>query len=286
MQIRQIIILIIIIPGLLITGCKRYKIPRSYPKPDKMAEILADIHLAENTVTHASPQFSTEQTRNIPGQYKYVLAKHNLTQAQFDTIRKWYVKHPQLYQKVYGMVLTRLNEYEADIRIQIERQKQEEQELIKLREKLEQERNIWKDTTTIKLNPEDSLSKNCPFRFITDTLNLSGTLKLSAFYRFFKEDASHSPQIMLAALYNDETADTVFTKIPHSFHSTRAELELQLKEDLSPIEVYGYLLSQDSLLNISVEIFHIKLLYYPPGDTLFKKLSTEKQLSVDGIIHQ
>ncbi|ASB49470.1 DUF4296 domain-containing protein [Alkalitalea saponilacus] len=248
-------------------ACSGPKVPRGFPKPDKMAEILADIHIAESTLTHAPTMTGAREDRNIPGHYKFILERHNLTPSEFDTIRKWYVQHPQIYQRTYEKVITKLSEREAEVRIMIERERERQQQLAELQREMEKRQNLWKDTTFIKLSPSDTLWKKRPFHYNVDTLELEGSVKLTAFYRFLKEDLSKSPRVMLSAFYPDSTADTIYADVPHSFQRKGVELELALKENMHPHSIYGFLLKQDTLLNISVEISDIKLRNIP-SDTV------------------
>jgi hypothetical protein len=266
---RSRFIFVLLLVGLLTSpGCNRYNVPKGFPKPDKMAEILTDIHIIESTLTYSHDPHATRES-NIPGHYKYILDKHGITPQEFDTIRKWYVSNPQLLNLVYDKVLTRLSKKEADVRILFERDRerellladQEKDSLARLRE------SIWKKSTSITVNSKDTLDNRVPFSFDIDSLYLSGIIRLSAYYKFLKEDASRTPRIMLSVFYPDSTADTIYKKIPHSFTKTMASLDLSLSESQSPERVYGYLLYHDSLSNVSVEITDISLRHIP-ADTI------------------
>jgi hypothetical protein len=232
-------------------------VPKDFPHPKEMAAILADIHLVESTITFLPGQPSSRNSQS-PGNYKFVLEKHGLSPAEFDTIRKWYVDQPELYQKVYDMVLERLSQLDADVRIQAEREKEmkAEAEKLALEERL---RNLWQDSTSIKIGTADTAALGYPFRIAVDTLNLQGEVKLMAGYQFLRNDESRSPRIMLSAFYNDSVADTVYKSVRLSFQQQTEELKLVLKKDTTPRFIDGFLLLSDSLHASSVKISDIQI---------------------------
>jgi len=192
---------------LLATGCNKHKIPKDFPDPEEMALILTDIHMLESSIAFL-PEYSSLDKNEIPGAYKYILQKHGLSPAKFDTIRKWYVDKPELYLKVYDLVLENFSQLDADVRMQIEREKElkAEAKQLALEQKLQ---NLWQDSASITINPDDNIDSLCLFRIDVDTLDLSGRVKLIGGYQFLRRDESRSPSMMLSAFYNDSVADTV-----------------------------------------------------------------------------
>lgn len=241
----------------LLMACGRHRVPGTYPKPEEMALILAELHMLESTLGFA-PMRGNARLTEIPGSYKFVLERHGLTTLEFDTIRKWYVDHPELYQDVYRMVLEELSRMEADVRIYNEREK-EQQRLAEQEAVQALLSNLWQDSTRLVVAPEDSSDSRLPFRIAVDTLALQGRLKLSAGYRFLHQDESREPRIMLSAFYNDSVADTVYHVIAHSFQEQVQELSLDLKRDTFPKYIDGFLLLQDSLTASSAQITDLRL---------------------------
>ena len=257
---------ILLVALLLSSGCSRYKVPAGYPKPDEMAQILADIYVVDATLTYL-PGSSSARNKEITGSYRYVLERHGLTSAEFDTIRKWYVSHPDLYQKVYEQVLERLSNADADVKIIIEREKAaaEEAEKLAIQARLN---NLWPDSTFVRVYDSDSSDIRYPFRIEVDTLALSGRVRLRAGYKFLRSDESRNTRMMLSAFYNDSLADTVYKDIKISFQRRVEELVLKLKDDTIPKYIDGFLLLQDSLNKVSVEIDDIRIRVVPDSLTL------------------
>ncbi len=247
----------ILIVALSVTACNRYKVPKGYPRPKEMAEILADIHMADATLIYI-PGYRISGNSDISGSYKYVLEKHGLTTAEFDTIRRWYVSNPQLYDKVYEMVIERLSQAEADVKILMERERLALEQALNEAEKLKNG-NLWQGSSSIKISNLDTLATGHLFRIDVDTLNLAGAIRFSAGYKFLHDDESRNTRIMLSAFYNDSVADTVYKSIDISFQRRVAELMLKLKNDTFPKYIEGNLLLQDSLNKASVEIDEISI---------------------------
>lgn len=249
---------ILLLVGILVApACSRYRVPRGYPKPEEMAAILTDLHMVESTIAFLPGQPSSHNSE-IPGNFKFILEKHGLTPAEFDTIRKWYVDQPELYQRVYDLVLARLSQMDADVRIGIEREKElkAEAEKLALQEVLQ---NLWQDSAFITIAPSDTMELGYPFRIEVDTLRLQGELKLMAGYQFLRNDESRSPRMMLSAFYNDSVADTVYHSVKLSFQERTEELKLVLKQDTFPLFIDGFLLLTDTLHSSSAKISNIRL---------------------------
>ena len=78
---------------------------------DTMAMILADIHIADATLSHI---------KNIPpGQndkyYLYIFKKYNTNKTVFDSSISYYTTHGKEYEKIYEDVMFRLNKLEGEI---------------------------------------------------------------------------------------------------------------------------------------------------------------------------
>lgn len=242
---------------LFFSGCKN-RVPRGFPKPDKMADIITELHILESTLQYGPDnQISTKESY---GYYKNVLAKYGYTYEQFDSIRIWYANNVELYQKVYDRVIVNLSRRETEFGLILDKEKEE------LKAKLDStllteidKSELWRQSDSIFIYPTDTVDKLVPFNINTDTLELTGKLRLSAKYKFLNNDESKNPQMMLSAFYADSTADTLYLDIPHSFQKKIAVLDLLLDENKKATCLNGYLLWQDSLLKSSVEISAISL---------------------------
>jgi len=278
-MIRFRYIIVFLLAFLIISGCKN-RTPKGFPKPNKMAEIMTELHILESVMQYGTEiQVTTKDSR---GYYKNVLEKYGYTYEQFDTIRKWYAHNPALYQKVYDRVIVNLSKQETELGLLLDFQKKAEMLKVSKDSLLFAEidkSELWQDSDTIFIQPTDTIDKRIPFYIDTDTLELLGTLRLFAQYKFLNNDESKNPQMMLSAFYADSTADTLYLDIPHSFQQKTAILDLLLDENKKATSVNGYLLWQDSLLNPAVEISAISLKII--CDTIKTEISSDAEKLIE-----
>jgi hypothetical protein len=242
---------------LMLCGCKNNRVPKGFPNPNKMAEMLTDILILESTMQYGRDyQISTKDSY---GYYRNALAKYGYTYEEYDSIRKWYVANTSLYQKVYEKVIINLSKRDTEIGLLLDKEKEELKKQDSLLSTERAKSELWKLADTIVVSPTDTIDKRIPFTIYADTLDLSGMLRLSAQYKFLNNDESKKPQMMLNVLYIDTTSDTLYKDIPHSFQQKTAILDLFLYENKKVTKINGYLLWQDSLINASVEINSISL---------------------------
>ncbi len=88
----------------VLSSCK--EIPEGVIKPDKMEEILYDMHIAESVVEEDPTKFRDKDRKReiLAGVY----AENNITKAQFDTSIVYYSKNLETYLKIYEKVSKRL----------------------------------------------------------------------------------------------------------------------------------------------------------------------------------
>lgn len=95
--------------GLLVaagTGCR----PRGVLSSAKMRDVLYDLHRADGALQVMGYNYSHDT--ELAACYQSVLDKHEVTQAEFDSSVVWYTDNPQIFNKIYPRVISRL---EADL---------------------------------------------------------------------------------------------------------------------------------------------------------------------------
>ncbi len=230
----------------------REKIPGEFPDKDEMAEILADLYISESVLSNRSFRVGSEKAEDIaPAYYKDVLEKYNLTTAEFDTIRKWYVVHPFHYQDLYDEVVLLITRREAELN-----------KLIKAAEEVADSipdvDDLWKLERELSVIAEDSIDRRLPFSFPTDSL-VEGKIRLSVFYRFLRPDMSKNARTEMITLYADSTADTISLELTKVFEKKPVTLVVEI-DTLSPvIEVSGFLFKHDTTNVSAVEFTEIRL---------------------------
>lgn len=74
----------------------------------QMVDVLYDLHTAEGVLQISGYNYAHDA--EVKAYYGVILAKHGITQAQFDSSLVWYIDHPQYFQRVYPKVMKRLQE--------------------------------------------------------------------------------------------------------------------------------------------------------------------------------
>ena len=125
----------------------------------KMQAVLYDLHKTEGMMQAMGYNYGHEYETTV--YFQSTLAKHHVTQAQFDSSLVWYTDHPLLFNRVYPKVVDRLKSEQ-------EMYEKMNEELLGLREKARQAKNSneWQEWITEHCKPmEISLWKDT---FCTD----------------------------------------------------------------------------------------------------------------------
>lgn len=244
-------------------GCSNQpSVPRGFPKEKQMADILADIYLAEATMNAYPMGYRENMDSKSVSYYKDVLEKHNLTKQQFDTIFAWYTSNPYLFTKVYDRVISILGTKEAELKNILLREDSLnrialEKEKIRL-----EESNLWKGASVINLPIADTSNISIDFSAPLDSLS-GVSLKLEARYRFLKENQINRAWMMMMVCYSDSTCDTTRYELDRSFALKQNTLSFELPDSLIAVSVKGTLLEYDTLKKVSAEIRDIRLSIEP-----------------------
>ena len=87
-------------------SCSR--VPKHIISEKKLRAVLYDMQIAEALVETKNEQFRTNDERQVV--YNSVFAKHNISQALYDSSLVWYGKNMDLYMRIYKLVLKDVNE--------------------------------------------------------------------------------------------------------------------------------------------------------------------------------
>jgi len=90
---------------LLLVACK--KTPEGIIKPDEMASVLTDVHLADGSMINI-PQIPDSIYKYGMGKYLEIFKKHHIDSAQFRSSYKYYTLHPDELVSIYDVVLKKL----------------------------------------------------------------------------------------------------------------------------------------------------------------------------------
>lgn len=90
---------------LLLVACR--KTPEGIIKPDEMASVLTDVHLADGSMINI-PQIPDSIYKYGMGKYLEIFKKHHIDSAQFRSSYKYYTLHPDELVSIYDVVLKKL----------------------------------------------------------------------------------------------------------------------------------------------------------------------------------
>lgn len=76
-----------------------------------MEKVLYDLHRADGILQTAGMNHAHDTELAL--YYQAVLDRHGITQAQFDSSLVWYTDNPQIFNKIYPRVVTRLEKDQA-----------------------------------------------------------------------------------------------------------------------------------------------------------------------------
>lgn len=96
---------------LLLTACSR---PKGVLDQGDMVKVLVDMHKTDAMLNDGGQNFGLYSFKSP--YYKYVLKKHGVTQAEFDSSLVWYTKNPQKFTMVYNNVISQLTEFQTEIK--------------------------------------------------------------------------------------------------------------------------------------------------------------------------
>lgn len=118
-------ILYLIVPIILLTSC--YTAPKKELDPapvnlidrDQLVLIIVDVEIAESALRQK--QNVGHEIKNIKESYYYsIFTKYEVTREQFDSSMTYYKQDPEVMDKIYEDVITKLSVMESEIQLEEE----------------------------------------------------------------------------------------------------------------------------------------------------------------------
>jgi len=248
--------LFICLIAIVSVSCKD-RVPSKYPNEKEMTKLLVELHMAEATLSQSTNK-SIDGDKQILGSYKFVLDKHNLTKAEFDSALLWYAGHPVIYQRVYDDVIAVLSEEEAASTSLVSKAKSETKKTEDLKPL-----NLWKGPVAYQSPLIGNIDKQLPFSYPVDSLS-RGEFQLRASYKFKKGGKTLKNEMMLIALYADKKSDTTRIEIKNApVGSAPMILKMEIPSGKRVTELRGYLLKHDVSKKSDIDVTDIHLDFYP-----------------------
>lgn len=83
--------------------------------PNKMQEILLDIHLADGIANREGEADNSTESRTIT-LYKEVFSKYHISEKQFYSSFNYYLQHADTLDRIYENIITEISKEQAQIR--------------------------------------------------------------------------------------------------------------------------------------------------------------------------
>lgn len=249
--------------GLLLISCNEK--PLGVLEPDKMVDLMVDMHLAEGLM-HINPKSYKTKKQKLEVYYD-VFQKHDITKADMDSSLNYYLADASQYKEIYNEVIAQLEtmhlEAESgkfqDTREFVFDLLEDGIQSIDFAEKDSVVSEIWRMPRSFSLL-EKGEKNTVEFTFINDTINQFAFLVLKAQFKLYLNDCSQNPAATLRVIYSDETTDEVSIPLVKdaSLHAVR--LRLPVDSTKIVLRVEGALVGHDKCLSSkSVEISKVRL---------------------------
>jgi hypothetical protein len=173
----------------LILSCSGAK--RKYIIPEKkLVPIIVDMQIADGLALGYFPDVKNLKLDSA-AIYGWVMEKHDVTRAQFDSTMAFYTKHPDRLDRIYEKVIATLSKMESEIK---EAEKEEQ-----IRKKI----TIWEDPRNYML-PDDGHINRINFSV---PVKGPGEYTITAQIKVFRDDESIAPRINAFFWYDDGTEE-------------------------------------------------------------------------------
>jgi len=109
-----------ILISLIICACseKQSKVPAHIIQPDKMSDILYDIHIVETSLLHLQ-QTNHKVSDKHKELYDLTFKKHEVSKQEFDSSLTYYAtKNLKALETVYAKIITDLSQKQAELKNQ------------------------------------------------------------------------------------------------------------------------------------------------------------------------
>ena len=182
--------------------------PEGVLDEDDMTDVITDFHVLEGALEAKGMLYNS----NNAGYYNFVLTKHEITKAQFDSSLVWYTKKPKKFKQIYKAVQENLAKLD--------------EEVIAgkfhpnfLAELTNTKLDIWNKKTAYHFTP-DSTRTMLDFEIKNPSLNFGDAYNLRFYQSISVRDTCQKPYIVLRINYADGTIDSAY-HICHSDGLTR-----------------------------------------------------------------
>lgn len=235
---------------LLLTACE---VPVGVMSRKKMAEVLADVHIAEAITgqTYAYNDFSSKRAC-----FEKVFEKHDITRDEFNHSVDWYARHPRIYSEVYEETVKLIEKRQDEVK-NYAFHPEENPEFRHVIDSL----NIWLRPMALHTTAEkyDSLH----FEIADSTLFGIGEKYIWTFEQRAERDSlTPTAYLKLFVDYEHGHADSIVYRLSDSLAIYRYRVRLETTDTLKISRLHGYFLTTNSDTVPPVRIDSVRLWRY------------------------
>lgn len=233
---------IFLLLSLFITSCSER--PDYVMSEGKMKSVLIDMYKADAYLGSGAPKYGSDSMRRVLRQS--ILAKHGVTQAEFDSTLVWYGHHIDDYVELY-------TEIEADLNEQLVLARKKGRESGEMAGgAISKADNLWTDM------PIKILSHNSDKDYIGFELTESDGLNIGdrIYWNFRKTNSQSDIEMYIAVDYENGNTSYMTNKVPPTTGKCKISIQTDTINKIN--RIYGYakfLLKNDEIVFVdSIQI--------------------------------
>lgn len=244
-----------------------YQRRNSYvPSEKKMAQVLADIYLADAIVQTNGTAYNSAArvSKVVEKTYHTILERYGMTKVQFDSAIAWYSANPAEYSKVYDRLIGILSTKEGEFGILLNKRDSINNLITHINDSLRV--NYWKGRRILHMPVEDRDSinqKHLTFVYDLDSIRY-GTMTVSMGCNFTrKNDFEPNLTSKIIIMYDGGGSDTVSTDIVYANVKKTYELKHSFVDTLVATKMKVAVIESPEFSNLKGIVTDLKIAYMP-----------------------
>lgn len=254
--------------AVLFAACER---PLNVLNTDDMAAVLADIHVAEATMTNKISYASLDIKRAY---YEGIFEKHNISRETFNKSIDWYSRHPKEFEEVYAQVIVLVTEKQEQVN-NYAYHPEVNPAFLNLIDSL----NLW--VRAPKLVAKTPVADSLYFELNDPQFFRSGDKYVWHFLQQVSgSDTLPQSKLKFVIQYPNQLFDSVVYNLPEKQAKLRYTVTLKARDSIAPQRIFGwfYTASLDSVKRVSVDSISLVRYYnkqtHPLDSSVIDRLNT------------
>jgi Domain of unknown function (DUF4296) len=247
-------------------GCNNR--PAGVLSDEQMHQVLVDMHKLDGVFFQKGILYVPDANKDK--YYQFVMKKHAVTKAQFDSTLVWYTRNPEKFEKVYDLVINDLRKFQAEVyRGKYHPFDTTLSHYAKV--------NLWKKTRHYEFTPT---SRRTQLNFsVADNQLLTGDVYILMFkQKILPADSCIDPYAVLRIDYESGKSDSLVHRTYNDGKWRKFKFRLTAKNDAKIKSVSCALLASHGYkgkMNASIDSVALVRLYdVAAKDSLTKKVET------------